>query len=1303
MVSGVVTQGRTAYTQYVKSYKVQTSKDGTTFEDVDGAAVFTANTAADNTQVENKFPALVEARYVRVVVQTWNRHISMRAAVLVCQSQGNGCANTKIESPDYSHSSASTVHAGNAMGHSHGKGRLDSDQAWSAGTNAAGQWWQMDLGVNREVSGVVTQGRTAANQYVKSYKVQISHDGTTFEDVDGGHVFTANTASNNVKVENVFASSVNTRYVRIVVQTWNAWISMRAAVVACTTAPVVQPTSPVANIDNNQDAGGSKMEGLNTIGSFFDFVNTLCLMPNLLIALVCQFMPKFGLVWNRKGDSTNAGYPACNIYGCQCLYHPLDPNRYFFWLGVHIPVIPPVPILPFGWKGGGVCMFLRVNTGGSGIQPGTGGIKFQASLFDILQNFVALPMTPVNAAIIAAIEVATNVISFIGFGFSTDWSLQLNLKGQPPLLVNARRRTSSQAGNGCAQNGVCIGGTEDKEYFWQCKHHTSFAFPADGFDAGHPGYDPYCSKLNANLWLGISINPMELKPLKTPQTKPAAADEAEGEQAKPLSLSDLFSLSFDIHLLFSVDNLGTVAANIMDCISPVAAFSLFTVLLKLQFSIMATGNLHFTLLLGKFSGGLFNDWMIKLGAVLLYFRKGANLNFAFYLTFSLGEAANDMETFFTLTPNTPATKSVAGALHKNFAKDDVKDTLAQGQDSVDAPYGHPTGLQYQVYGILTGCTGDFPHMECNLNSKSVGFGFKACILFAGDNGFSTYIEKPLEDPTEGKPDTLVFCVSDLKEEEPACLNLGFLLFLLNCLLALAEIVLAIAQSVQQAFERVGKFVATIGQHIATAVNNCFPSRSHWMRRRSYCKDFHPYAASEENKYCWGPATWLDCDQYGVNPFPMCRLFGIHPMCLNGKIDDGGDCHGHSACKSGYCDVSSPRKCSAKKNAGQPCPDSSDGHTSCASNWCYATVDGSKRKCCSHWTGDIAHGYRCSNLATNHDCDWKDQCQTGFCDGKKCKPKKNNGANCLDRHGCKSNLCWWTVHTSNAQCCSAVYTWGVNKWCKNLSKNSGCDWHQQCSSGFCDGSNKCKDKKNTGQACNYHEGCKSNHCYHQTSASTHYCCASGVTYFSGTHNYCANLGTNTGCYWNKQCQTGWCNGGKCSNTKNTGHSCSEHFHCKSNHCYYQTSASTYYCCPSGHEYWSGIHTYCANLGTNTGCYWGGQCQSRWCNGGKCKDERRRRERRRRRTRRRRKLNNGGGCSYHYHCNSNKCYWTSGHNSMCCSSTYTWVHTYCASLNNNQACHWSEQCNSRWCSGSRCKNKPNRRRRRRRRGTRRRRWW
>ena len=131
-------------------------------------------------------------------------------------------------SPPYSQCKASSVWDNNPIGQSHGTGNLDSPQAWSALTNQAGQWWQMDTGSVQAIGAVTTQGRTAHGQYVKGYTVQYSTDGTNWQSVDGGKTFTANTASDYTKVTNAFSKPVYARYLRIVVTSWNNHISMRA-------------------------------------------------------------------------------------------------------------------------------------------------------------------------------------------------------------------------------------------------------------------------------------------------------------------------------------------------------------------------------------------------------------------------------------------------------------------------------------------------------------------------------------------------------------------------------------------------------------------------------------------------------------------------------------------------------------------------------------------------------------------------------------------------------------------------------------------------------------------------------------------------------------------------------------------------------------------------------------------------------------------------------------------------------------------------------------------------------------------
>ncbi len=81
-VMGVVTQGRAAYSQWVSSYKVQTSPDCSVYSDVDGGRVFSGNVETYS-QVPNFFTTPVQASCVRLLPQSWVNFMSMRAGVVV--------------------------------------------------------------------------------------------------------------------------------------------------------------------------------------------------------------------------------------------------------------------------------------------------------------------------------------------------------------------------------------------------------------------------------------------------------------------------------------------------------------------------------------------------------------------------------------------------------------------------------------------------------------------------------------------------------------------------------------------------------------------------------------------------------------------------------------------------------------------------------------------------------------------------------------------------------------------------------------------------------------------------------------------------------------------------------------------------------------------------------------------------------------------------------------------------------------------------------------------------------------------
>ena len=62
--------------------------------------------------------------------------------------------------------------------------------AWSARTNDVHQWLQVDLGAKTEVTGIQIQGRQDADQWVTSFTISYSSDGTTYTSYQNSKVWT---------------------------------------------------------------------------------------------------------------------------------------------------------------------------------------------------------------------------------------------------------------------------------------------------------------------------------------------------------------------------------------------------------------------------------------------------------------------------------------------------------------------------------------------------------------------------------------------------------------------------------------------------------------------------------------------------------------------------------------------------------------------------------------------------------------------------------------------------------------------------------------------------------------------------------------------------------------------------------------------------------------------------------------------------------------------------------------------------------------------------------------------------------
>jgi len=114
-----------------------------------------------------------------------------------------------------------------------GDSMLDSEGGWCDRHNMVGHWIQLDNGKLGTISGIITQGRKDADQWVKSYKIKYKDENGSWWDIDG-KTFPGN-KDRNTKVTTTFSKPIRARYIRIYPQTWNKHMSMRVDMIVTDT------------------------------------------------------------------------------------------------------------------------------------------------------------------------------------------------------------------------------------------------------------------------------------------------------------------------------------------------------------------------------------------------------------------------------------------------------------------------------------------------------------------------------------------------------------------------------------------------------------------------------------------------------------------------------------------------------------------------------------------------------------------------------------------------------------------------------------------------------------------------------------------------------------------------------------------------------------------------------------------------------------------------------------------------------------------------------------------------------------
>jgi len=103
--------------------------------------------------------------------------------------------------------------------------------SWIAKYNNVGQWVEVEFDVGVKFTGIATQGRPDANQWVTSYRIEYSLDGH-FVKYNGGKVFGGNKDRNGI-VGHYLDPAIHAKAIRIVPVTWYGHITMRFELYGC--------------------------------------------------------------------------------------------------------------------------------------------------------------------------------------------------------------------------------------------------------------------------------------------------------------------------------------------------------------------------------------------------------------------------------------------------------------------------------------------------------------------------------------------------------------------------------------------------------------------------------------------------------------------------------------------------------------------------------------------------------------------------------------------------------------------------------------------------------------------------------------------------------------------------------------------------------------------------------------------------------------------------------------------------------------------------------------------------------------
>lgn len=240
-MGAVATQGCNWSQRFVRTYTLQYSQDGTTWTTYSdnfgsGEKIFQGNYDQDTVQT-NRFARPFLARFIRVVPLEWNNDLPCLRLELYADpneewvgGQPLGITNGRIAD---SQLSGSGVYANNWDYYGPRNGRLYNRNNYGSYymNDGVGAWAQVDLGKEREIGAIATQGAYNAPYGILSYYLSYSIDGTTWKSYTEGGMRKLLVGNPPYPYENVrkntLASPFVARYIRLIVNEQSSYNMLR--------------------------------------------------------------------------------------------------------------------------------------------------------------------------------------------------------------------------------------------------------------------------------------------------------------------------------------------------------------------------------------------------------------------------------------------------------------------------------------------------------------------------------------------------------------------------------------------------------------------------------------------------------------------------------------------------------------------------------------------------------------------------------------------------------------------------------------------------------------------------------------------------------------------------------------------------------------------------------------------------------------------------------------------------------------------------------------------------------------------